>query len=190
VEAKKSLLRALIEGVNLRRRPNATMQIRLVWRGGLVSDRTIRVPVFTLHNTEVEEKLVQRIRRLSKEGLAEKQIAERLNQEGFIPCRSTSFTPGGIASFKVRHGIVSNRGRAHRGELAPSAYTLQEMARLLKVAPHWFHGRIKDGTLKIEKDPRYGCFLFPKDQQTVEQLKRLKNRRVPYVSIQTPYSVG
>jgi Mrp family chromosome partitioning ATPase len=86
--------------------------------------------------------------------------------------------------------LRENRGRAHRGELAPSAYTLQEMARLLKVAPHWFRGRIKDGTLKIEKDPRYGCFLFPKDQQTVEQLKRLKNRRVPYVSIQTPYSVG
>jgi DNA invertase Pin-like site-specific DNA recombinase len=190
VETKKSLLRTLIGGVNLRRLPNAAVQIRLVWRGGLVSERTMRVPVLTLHNTELEEKLVQRIRQLSEEGLSEKQIAERLNQEGFIPCRGPSFTSRGVASFKVRHGIMSNRERARRGELASSAYTLQEMARLLNVAPHWFHGRMKDGTLKIEKDPRYDCYLFPKDQETVEQLKRLKNRKVRYVSLQAPYSVG
>jgi len=190
VEAKKSLLRTLIDSVNLRRRPNAAVQIRIVWRGGLVSDQTIRVPVRTLHNTELEEQLVQRIRQLTEEGLAEKQIADRLNQEGFTPCRGPSFTTQVVTHVKCVHGIVSNRAQVRRGELASFAYTLQEMARLLEVAPHWFHRRIKNGIVKIEKDPRYGCYLFPKDRGTVEQLKRLKTQKVCYVSIQRPYSVG
>ncbi len=61
MEAKKSLLRTLVDSVNLRRRPDATVQMRLVWRGGLVSERVVRIPVFTLQGTELEEKLAERI---------------------------------------------------------------------------------------------------------------------------------
>jgi len=193
LEAKKSLLRTLISGVNLRRCPDATVQIRLVWRGGLVSERIVRIPVFTLCNTELEKNLVQQIRQLSEEGLTKDQIAARLNQEGFIPCRSRSFTPQIIDKLKQRHGILSNLERARRGELT-SAYTLPEMARLIKIDPFWIYGKIHDGTIKIQKDPSYRCYLFPKTPRIIEELKRLKNRKVRHVSIPTsipnPYSSG
>jgi DNA invertase Pin-like site-specific DNA recombinase len=189
LEVKKSLLRTLVSRVNLRRRPDATVQIRLVWRGGLVSERVVRIAVFTLRDTEHENKHVQRIRQLSEEGMTKDQIAERLNQEGFIPCRSRSFTPQIIDKLKHRHGIVSNVEKARRGKLT-SAYTLPEMASLLKVERYWIYGRIAAGTIKIKRDPRYGCYLFPNDRRTIEQLKRLKSHKVQHVSIQSPYSSG
>ena len=189
MEAKKSLLRTLVSGINLRRRPDATVQIRLVWRGGLVSERIVRIPVFTLRGTEHEKEHVQRIRELSEEGMTKDQIAERLNQEGFISCRSRSFTPPIIDKLKHRHGIVSNVEKARRGKLT-SAYTLPEMARLLKVERYWIYGRIAAGTIKIKRDPRYGCYLFPNDRRTIQQLKRLKSHKVQHVSIQSPYSSG
>ena len=189
VEAKKSLLRTLISGVHLRRHPDATVQIRVVWRGGLASERTVRIPVFSLRDTDLEKHLVERIRELSAEGLTKVQIAERLNQEGFIPCRSRSFTPQIIDKLKQRHGIMSNWQRARCGELT-SAYTLAEMANLLKVERFWIYGRIAAGTIKIKRDPLYDCYLFPKDPKTLEELKRLTNHKVDYVSIQNPYCDG
>ena len=190
MEAKKSLLRTLVDSVNLRRQPDATVQMRLVWRGGSVSERVVRIPVFTLQGTELEEKLAERLRQLSEEGLSKKQIADHLNQEGFIPCRGPSFTPSIIDKLKHRHGIASNRQRARRGELASSAYTLAELARLLKVDRHWIYRKIRAGTIDIKKDPCYGCYLFPKDPRIIEQLKQLKARKVRHVSIQKPYCVG
>jgi hypothetical protein len=189
VEAKKSLLRILISGVHLRKHPDATVQIRLVWRGGLVSERTVRIPVRSLRDTELEKHLVERIRQLSEEGMTKTQIAERLNQEGFTPCRSRSFTPQIIDKLKHRYGIVSNAMRARRGELT-SAYTLAEMARVLKVERYWIYERIGSGMIKIKRDPRYGCYLFPKDRKTLEELKRLESHKVDYVSIPNPYFSG
>jgi len=190
VEAKKSLLRTLVSSINLRRQPDATVQLRLVWRGGLVSERIVRIPVFTLQGTELEEKLAERIRQLSEEGLTKKRIAERLNQEGFIPCRGASFTPQIIDKLKKRHGIASNWERARHGEFASTAYTLPELALLLKTDRHWIYRKIGNGTIDIKKDPCYRCYLFPKDPQIIEQLKLLKTRKVRHVSIPKPYCVG
>jgi len=129
------------------------------------------------------------IRQLSAEGMTKQQIAEHLNTQGFTPCRSRSFTPQIIDKLKQCYGIVSNAMRARRGELT-FAYTLAEMAHILKVERFWIYGRIAAGTIKIERDPRYHCYLFPKDRKTLEELKRLKSHKVDYVSIQNPCCNG
>jgi hypothetical protein len=182
IEARKSLLRTLIEGVNLRRRPDGTVQIRIVWRGGLVSERIVRLPVFTLRDTELEAQLVTRIRELVDEGATDDQIADRLNREKYIPCRSPSFTPRIVVKLKRRHGIVSNLERARRGNLR-SAYTMREMAGLLGVHPSWIYREISRGKIKIMRDSRYGCYLFPKKSQIVEKMKQLKARKARHASI-------
>ena len=87
-EAKKSLLRTLVCGVNLRRQSDGTLQIRIVWRGGLVTERMIRVRSLTLRGSEAEQRLAVRLRALYDEGLTDQQVANRLNDEGFAPCRA------------------------------------------------------------------------------------------------------
>src|SRR5262249_36706994 len=57
-EAKKQLLRTLVTGVNLRREENGMVQIRVVWCGGLVSERYVRLPVSTRRRSAVERTIV------------------------------------------------------------------------------------------------------------------------------------
>ncbi len=179
---KKSLLRTLVYGVHLLRRPDGTAQVRIVWPGGLVSEQIVRLPVFTLRDTDLESKIVERIRQWTGEGLENDEIAERLNHESFIPCRGASFTAGIVAKLKMRHGIVSNLEKIRRGEVS-WAYTLPQIARRIGIDRSWIYRKISDGTIKIRRDPRYHCYLFPKDKKTVNLMKRLKNQEVPHASI-------
>jgi len=179
---KKSLLRTLIRGVNLLRRPDGTVQIRIVWPGGLVSERIVRLPVFTLRDTELEAKIVERIRYGTGEGLENEDIARRLNHESFIPCRGAAFTAQIVAKLKMRHAIISNLEKVRRGEIS-WAYTLPEIARLTGIDPCWIYRKIGDGTIKIRRDPRYRCYLFPKDKKVIATMKRLRNQEVRHVSI-------
>ena len=179
---RKSLLRTLVHGVNLLRRPDGTVQIRIVWPGGLVSERIARLPVFTLRDTELEAKIVERIHQWTDEGLGSAEVAERLNHESFIPCRNASFTAGIVTKLKKRHGVISNLEKLHRGEVS-SAYTLPEMARLIGIDQSWIYRKIGDGIIKICRDPRYHCYLFPRDKKTIHTMKRLKDQEVRHASI-------
>jgi hypothetical protein len=51
--------------------------IRIVWRGGLVSERSIEVPAGTIRGTERERCLVERIRTLACTGLTDIVIIYR-----------------------------------------------------------------------------------------------------------------
>lgn len=179
---RKSLLRTLVHGVNLLRRPDGTVQIRIVWPGGMVSERVVRLPVFTIRDSELEAKIVDRIRHWSDEGLENTEIAERLNQESFIPCRGPSFTGIIVAKLKKRHGLISNLEKLRRGAVS-WAYTLPQIARRAHIDPCWIYRKIGDGTIKIARDPRYHCYLFPKDKKTILILKQLKSQAVRQASI-------
>jgi hypothetical protein len=109
-------------------------------------------------------------------------MAESLNREKFVPCRNALFTAKIVAKLKMRHRIVSNLEKVRRGEVS-WAYTLPEMARLIEIHPSWIHRKISCGTIKIDRDSRYGCYLFPKEPQVVERMKQLKNRKVRHASV-------
>src|SRR5207249_2251341 len=92
-EARKKLLRTLVTGVNVRRDTTGILQVRIVWRGGLVSERSVRVPVHSLRFSEREQQIVARIRELVDTAKDDTALAEQLNREGFFPCRGARFTP-------------------------------------------------------------------------------------------------
>src|SRR5262249_20363524 len=82
-EGKKRLLRALVEGVHLARQDNGLVQVRIVWRGGRVSERAVRLAVSTRRRRAIEAQIVARIEQLATQGLRDIAIAECLNQEGY-----------------------------------------------------------------------------------------------------------
>jgi DNA invertase Pin-like site-specific DNA recombinase len=115
-EAKKRLLRTLVTGVNLLRAENGMVQVRIVWSGGMVSERQVRLPVSTRRRSAVERKIVARIEQLAEQGLRDEALAERLNQEGFFPCRGAAFTPYIVLKMRCRYGIRVGLGRLRRGD--------------------------------------------------------------------------
>ena len=189
VEARKALLRTLIERVNLLRDADGVAQIRIAWRGGMVTEARVRVPVHSLRYTGTEQRVAERMRQLTGEGQTIDQIAATLNAEGFVPCRGGSFTPQIVIKFKKRFGIISNCEHIRRGNVT-FAYTPAELAKLLSIDRSWIYRKIADGSIQIPKDAAYGCYLFPRNKDCITQLKRLKNGAVSHVSFPSGYNAG
>jgi hypothetical protein len=183
-EARKSLLRTLIAAVNLFRDSEGIALIRIVWRGGAVTEKRIRVPVHSLRYSNTENKVAERISQLTERGLTIPQIIGKLNEEQLAPCRGGEFTTAIVIKLKKRYGIISNLEQLRRGRGVPFAYTVNEMAGFLKIHPSWLYRQISEGMLRIEKDPTYGCYLFPRTPDSIRQLKRLKKGAVPHASFQ------
>lgn len=181
VQAQKALLRTIVSGVNLLRREDRTLQVRIAWRGGLATEAQLRVPVFTLRGTDRQTNVIARMVGLAEQGLGNDAIAERLNAEGFVPARGDRFTRPIVVKMRLEEGIPLVVQKVRDGGLA-EGYTARELTRLLGVHPCWIYRRVGDGRIKIDKDPKYGAYLFPREQDTVEQLRRLKSHEVPHVS--------
>jgi hypothetical protein len=134
IEARKTMLRALVAGVNLSRDGSGVLRIRIVWHGGLVSGRSIKVPVGTIRGTERERCLLERIRILACAGQTDIVIAEQLEQEGFTPSKGGRFTAEIVSKHRSEHQIRSGLGRLRRGD-RPPGYTIIEMAQQLDIDP-------------------------------------------------------
>ena len=180
-EGKKRLLRTLVTGVNLARASNGMVQVRIVWRGGLVSECAVRLPVSTRRRTEIEAQIVARIEQLAVQGHRDGAIAESLNQEGYFPCRGAAFTPQIVLKLRCRYGIHLGLGRLRRGEL-PRGHTITAMARLLGVDPGWIYRGIRQGRIRIPRDPQFGCYLFPHTREAIRRMKQLKSGKIGQVT--------
>jgi DNA invertase Pin-like site-specific DNA recombinase len=179
--ARKELLRTLVTGVNLKRADNGVVLIRVVWRGGLVSEATARVAISTRRHSVQEQKIVARIRELTAQGLRDEAIAARLNRDGYYPCRRATFNAQAIYTIRYRHGIVRGFAPLRRGIL-PGGYTIRAMAQLVGVKSSWIYHGIHRGRIRVPKDAFFGCYLFPKRKEAVRQMKLLKQHKIDQVS--------
>ncbi|MCG8649166.1 MAG: recombinase family protein [Pirellulales bacterium] len=180
-EAKKRLLRTLVTGVNLRRQDNGLVQMRIVWVGGMVSESMIRVPVASRQRSMLEKKIVARIEQLAEQGLRDEELAERLNEEGYYPCRGDVFTPHIVLKLRTRFRIRVGLGRLRAGE-RPVGYTISAMARILGVNPSWIYRALRAGRIRMEKDVHFGCYVFPNTKKAIKQLKQLRQGKVCHVT--------
>ena len=163
--------------------------MRIVWSGGLVTETSFPVAMSSFRSTEREGQIVERIRRAVEEGRDDATIAESLNREGLRPCRRTSFTPAIVGKLRRRHRILTGLEKVRRREQVPG-YTIREMARLIGIDPSWIYRAIGRGQILIEKDDRYGCYLFPKTSSSIDQMKQLKDGKVSQVSFPKEHRDG
>ena len=189
VDTRKTMLRSLVAGVNLDRDANGFVRMRIVWSGGLVTEKSFAVAMSSLRSTEREAQIVERIRRAVEEGQDDNRIAESLNGEGLRPCRRTSFTPGIVGKLRRRHRMLSGLEKVRRGERVPG-YTIREMALMIGVDPSWIYRSIGRGQILIGQDDRYGCYLFPKTDSSIDQMRRLKSDKVSQVSFPKEHRDG
>ena len=58
-----------------------------------------------------EKRIVARLEQLAEKGLRDEALAERLNQEGYFPCRGPVFTRQIVLKLRCRYGIRVGLGR-------------------------------------------------------------------------------
>jgi DNA invertase Pin-like site-specific DNA recombinase len=171
---KKAFLRSLIEKVVLQRVVRDRISIRIVWRGGEVSELAVEPPVHALsalsHGAEMEARLLE----LAQEGIDDDAIADILTREGHRSVRRSYVPARSVQLIRQRHGVPRN-AMATRARRISGWLTIDIVAQRLQVSTSWIKRRIRNGIIAIQRDPQDNRFLFPDTPEGIAALQELKS---------------
>jgi len=159
------LLRSLIDKVVLRRESADRINVRIVWRGGEVSEHVVEQAVHALHALTHGAEMEARLLDLARQGVDDVAIADRLTREGYRSPRCRHVPVWTVRTIRQRRGVLRN----------PTAYplpvpgrlTIAELTRKLPISRHWIHRHISNGTITIARDPDTHRYLFPDAADTI-----------------------
>lgn len=177
---KKALLRCLIEKVVLKR-DHELVHVRVVWRGGDVTELTVPVTVGKFEQLSNFCEIEDRIVAMAKDGQTDQQVATHLTEAGHRSPRSEVVLPSTVARIRRQHGIVHQEHlcgpRVIPGYLRPS-----QLVQRFQLPHNWIYDRIRNGTIQIPKNPAHKTFLFPDTPETHKKLQQLVDGKIDSVS--------
>ena len=150
-ERKKALLRSLIDKVVLRRAAADRISVRIVWRGGEISDLEVEVAVYTHRVLSRGAEMEARLLDLARQGVDDATIAAQLTREGYRSARCGHVPADTVRHIRQQHRVLRDWRRAHPRHI-PGWLTMAELARRLQVSRDWIERRIRNGTITIARD--------------------------------------
>ena len=179
---KKALLRCLIDKVVLRRNARDRAAVRIVWRGGAVSELEVTMPVNALTALSRYAEMEARVLALARAGVDDVAIARTLTAEGHHSARHcTAVLPSTVRGIRLQHGLKLVP-EPTRWPPVPGWLTVTGIAARLQVSEKWLRGRLRDGAIRTVREPS-GRYLFPDDEKTLEELRQLRARMVKQVDL-------
>jgi DNA invertase Pin-like site-specific DNA recombinase len=172
-ERKKLLLRSLIDKVVLRRLAADRISVRIVWRGGEISDLEVEAAVHTHRALTRGAEMEARLLDLARQGLDDETIAARLTSEGYRSARRAHVPMETVRHIRQHHRVLRNERQTHPRHI-PSWLTMAELARRLQVSRDWIERRIRNGTISIVRDAATHRLLFPDTDDTLASFTELK----------------
>ena len=179
---KKRLLRSLIAKVVLRRVARDRIAIRVVWRGGEVSELAVEPRVHALHALSRGAEMEARILELARQGLDDAAVADILTLEGHHSPRRGHVPSSTVQDVRQRHRVFQN-SVATRSRHIQGWLTIADAAERLQVSRSWFKRRIHSGTISITRDPRDKRYLFPDTPESIAALEELKSGARDHLAI-------
>jgi hypothetical protein len=181
---KKALLRSLIEKVILHRTAPERIDVRIVWRGGEVSEEQVEPRVYALHALSRGADLQARILELAHAGLTDAEAAKVLTEEGYRSPRSSQVLARTVQVFRQRQRVLRGASRTHPRHI-PGWLTMAELAKRLQVTRSWIERRIRDGTIIVTRDAEAKRYLFPDAAATITALQQLKSGKASRLDLVT-----
>ena len=171
---KKALLRSMIEKVVLQRVVRDRITIRIVWRGGEISELAVEPPVHALSALSRGAEMEARLLELVRQGVDDAAIADILTREGHRSVRRSYVPARTVQLIRQRHRIPQN-AMSTRARHISGWLTIDKVAECLEVSTSWIKRRIRNGTIAIQRDPRDSRFLFPDTPAGIAALRDLKS---------------
>jgi hypothetical protein len=179
---KKALLRCLIDKVVLRRRARDRAAVRIVWRGGAVSELEVSMPVNALTALSRYAEMEARVLTLVRAGVDDIAIARTLTAEGHHSARhATAVLPSTVRGIRLQHGLKLVPEQT-RWPQVPGWLTVTGIAARLQVSEKWLRGRIRDGAIRTLRESS-GRYLFPDDERALKILRQLRANVVKQVDL-------
>lgn len=163
---KKRMLRLLIRDITVEREhraPEAILHIR--WHGGASTDLIVAMPQNQADKLRYHPVLVERVRVLAGESMADSQIASQLNQEGHLSATGKPFTKAMISWIRYRHQISASSHQIEGG------MTVKQVAEHFSVSTHVVYYWIERGILTTHRNDPHKPHLIRLDERQEEALR-------------------
>jgi DNA invertase Pin-like site-specific DNA recombinase len=174
---RKALLRCLIEKVVLDRGEHDVASVRVVWRGGAVTNLEVKMKVNSIVMLTRGMEMRDRVLGLAREGIPDIEIATVLTEEGHrSPDCVEKVLP--ITVQRIRHaaGIQVSKPRS-RWSRDPGTLSAPELAVKLGIPVNWLYVQIRETRLLVDRLPS-GAYLFQDAPAVLDGIRSLRNHTI------------
>ena len=171
---RKSLLRCLINKVVLDRGEHDVTLVRVVWRGGAVTDLEVKMRVNSVDRLTRGAEMRDRVLDLAREGLPDVEIATVLTAEGHrSPNCHEKVLPMTVQRIRHAAGIQVSEPRS-RWAHDSSSLSAPELAERLSIPVNWLYVQIRQKRLLVDRQPS-GAYLFENSPVVLKAVRSLRN---------------
>lgn len=183
---RKQIIRCVVERVIVvADKATELNEVTIVWSGGVSTRHQIARPVGKYEQLKCYRRLVERITQLHGQGLHLGQIAEKLNEEGFVPPRRRgAFTKSSIGALVRDLGLV---GELFRDDLVgKDEWWIPDLARKLGVISEKVHYWVKQNWVHSRRTPSGKHLIVWADKDELHRLQRLTKRKNSWIAARHP----
>jgi DNA invertase Pin-like site-specific DNA recombinase len=188
---RKALLRCLVDKVILDRGEYDVSRVRIVWRGGAVSELDVKMRVNSIASLTRGAEMRKRALELARAQWHDDEIAAQLTAEGHrSPNCTDKVLPITVQRIRLRAGVKLTEQRT-RWRHPPDVLSAQELAAKLHIPVNWLYVQVRQGRLLIDRQPN-GAHLFTNTPSVIEAVRKLRNHDVPHLDlrISQPHQEG
>jgi hypothetical protein len=179
---RKALLRSLVEKVVLDRGDRDVALVRIVWRGGAVTDLDVKMRVNAVADLTRGNEMRNRVLDLARAGVPDDEIAAALTGEGHrSPNCADKVLPITVQRIRLGAGIKVPVQR-NRWTHDSRALSATELAARLEIPVNWIYVQIRQKHLLIDRQPT-GAYLFQDSPSVMDAVKNLRNHTVSHLDL-------
>ena len=115
----------------------------------------------------------KQILKLATKGKTDEEIATLLTEQGHRSPKQSTVLPSTVRFIRLRHRLLRKRSQSHPRHI-PGYCTVPQIARALRITPHWIYDRIHNGTIEVARDSDTKLYLFPDRPRTIALFKQLR----------------
>jgi DNA invertase Pin-like site-specific DNA recombinase len=174
---RKALLRCLVDKVILDRGKHDIALVRIVWRGGAVSDLEVKMRVNSVARLTRGMEMQTRVLDLARAGMHDCEIAATLTKEGHrSPNCPDDVRPNTVRRIRRGARIIVATQRS-RWTHDPNLLSAPELATKMNIPVNWLYVQIRQNRLLIDRQPS-GAYLFQNTPAVLDGVRDLRNRAI------------
>ena len=175
---RKALLRCLVEKVVLDRGEHDVSRIRIVWRGGAVTEIEVKMRVGSVTRLSRGAEMRERALELARAKMHDDEIATMLTSEGHrSPNDADKVLPNTVLRIRMRAGVKGLVEQRTRWQHSADVLSAHELAAVLEIPVNWIYVQIRHGRLQIDRQPS-GAHLFPNTPSAIDAVRKLRNHEL------------
>jgi len=179
---RKALLRCLIDKVVLDRGEHDVALVRIVWRGGAVTDLAAKIKVNSVVKLTRGIEMRDRVLDLVRQGMPDDEIAALLTREGHhSPNCDHKVLPITVQRIRRGAGIKVAEPR-NRWLHDPRWLSAPELASRLNIPVNWVYVQIRQKRLLIDQRST-GAYLFQDAPAVLDAIRNLRNHTISHLDL-------